>query len=75
MLSSTGIEGGAILREQNALPYEAWITANPLAKDDVNNVGAGRAAKGAFLDARSSLFRRFAPYDRTKIGYLCEMSV
>ena len=66
---------GAILREQNALPYEAWTTANPLAKDDVNNVGAGRAAKGAFLDARSSLFRRFAPYDRTKIGYLCEMSV
>ena len=37
----------AILREQNALPYEAWTMANPLAKDDVNNVGAGRAAKGA----------------------------
>ena len=40
---------GAILREQNVLPYEAWTTTNPLAKDDVNNVGAGRAAKGAFL--------------------------
>ena len=40
---------GAILRKQNALPYEAWTTTNPLAKADVNNVGAGRAAKGAFL--------------------------
>ena len=46
----------AILREQNALPYEAWITENPLAKDDVNNVGAGRAAKGA------------SPATSTKIG-------
>ena len=36
----------AILRKQNALPYESWTMANPLAKDDVNNVGAGRAAKG-----------------------------
>ena len=54
----------AILREQNALPHEAWTTADPLAKDDVNNVGVGHAAKGAFLDARSSLFRRFAPCNR-----------
>ena len=38
---------GAVLREQNALPYEAWITKKLTAKDDVNNVGAGRAAKGA----------------------------
>ena len=38
---------GAVLREQNALPYGGWITANLTAKDDVNNVGAGRAAKGA----------------------------
>ena len=45
---------GAILREQNALPYEAWTTANPLAKNDVNNVGAGRAAKGA-IPGRSFL--------------------
>ena len=43
---------GAILREQNALPYEAWTMANPLAKDDVNNVGAGRAAKGAIPVSR-----------------------
>ncbi|MBO5736508.1 MAG: hypothetical protein J6S04_01750 [Clostridia bacterium] len=35
------------MREQNALLHEAWTTADPLAKDDVNNVGAGRAAKGA----------------------------
>ena len=38
---------GAVLREQNALPYEAWTTYNLTAKDDVDNVGAGRAAKGA----------------------------
>ena len=38
---------GAVLQEQNALPYEAWITKNLTAKDDVNNVGAGRTAKGA----------------------------
>ena len=50
------------MREQNALPYEAWTTTNPLAKDDVNNVGAGRAAKGAI------------PVDRTKIGHLCEIN-
>ena len=38
---------GAVLREQNALPYETWIMKNLTAKDDVDNVGAGRAAKGA----------------------------
>ena len=37
---------GAVLREQNALPYDAWIMKNLTAKDDVDNVGAGRAAKG-----------------------------
>ena len=36
----------SLLREQNALPYEAWIMKNLTAKDDVDNVGAGRAAKG-----------------------------
>ena len=47
----TGIEEdsrvGAVLREQNALPCGSWITVSPTAKDDVDNVGAGRAAKGA----------------------------
>ena len=38
---------GAVLREQNALPCGRWITVSPTAKDDVDNVGAGRAAKGA----------------------------
>ena len=38
---------GAVLREQNALPYENRITKSLLAKDDVDNVGAGRAAKDA----------------------------
>ena len=42
-----GFEGGAVLREQSALPCEGWITACMKAKDDVDNVGAGRAAKGA----------------------------
>ena len=36
----------AVLQEQNALPYETWIMENLTAKDDVGNVGAGRAAKG-----------------------------
>ena len=38
---------GAVLREQNALPCGGWITVKLTAKDDVDNVGAGRAAKGA----------------------------
>ena len=46
----TGIEEdsrvGAVLREQNALPCGSWITVSLTAKDDVDNVGAGRAAKG-----------------------------
>ena len=37
---------GAVLREQNALPYGIRTTINLTAKDDVDNVGAGRAAKG-----------------------------
>ena len=37
---------GAVLRERNALPCETRTTLNSSAKDDVNNVGAGRAAKG-----------------------------
>ena len=54
---------GAVLREQNALPYEAWIMKNLTAKDDVDNVGAGRDAKGANPGrSAGSLFRRFAPY-------------
>ena len=58
---------GAVLREQNALPYEAWIMKNLTAKDDVDNVGAGRAAKGTIpvfnyiqLTLRfTALFRHF----------------
>ena len=37
---------GAILREQNALPCATWSLHYLMAKDDVDNVGAGRAAKG-----------------------------
>ena len=54
---------GAVLREQNALPYDTRKLSCLMAKDDVDNVGAGRAAKGAI------------PVDRTKMRYLCEMSV
>ena len=45
---------GAVLREQNALPCKIGIRINLMAKTDVDNVGAGRAAKGAL------------PVDRTK---------
>ena len=37
---------GAVLREQNALPCGAMVKCCLKAKDDVDNVGAGRAAKG-----------------------------
>ena len=33
----------------SALPYGGWITVSLTAKDDIDNVGAGRAAKGATL--------------------------
>ena len=38
---------GAVFREKNALPYETLTIRSPMAKADVNNIGAGRAAKGA----------------------------
>ena len=44
---------GAVLREQNALPYENWIMVGLTAMPDVDNVGAGRAAKGANLVIRT----------------------
>ena len=50
---------GAVLREQNALPYEYLKICSPLAKDDVNNVGAGRAAKGE---------NHFAPANYTRFS-------
>ena len=45
----TRVEGGAVLREQNALPYEAWIMKISTAKAAIENCRAGRAAKGATL--------------------------
>ena len=41
-----GFEGGSRFAEANALPYATCIKLDLTAKDDVNNVGAGRAAKG-----------------------------
>ena len=38
---------GAVLREQNALRADVELCERWNAKDDVDNVGAGRAAKGA----------------------------
>ena len=52
---------GAVLREQNALPYGRWVQTCLTAKDDVDNVGAGRAAKGETLGKakeNASIFRR-----------------
>ena len=37
---------GAVLREQNALPRDICTANYSMAKPDVSNVGAGRAAKG-----------------------------
>ena len=38
---------GAVLREQNALPYDTWGTDSLTAKSAIDNCRAGRAAKGA----------------------------
>jgi hypothetical protein len=38
---------GAVLREQNALPYESSVTNCWLAKDAIDNGGAGRSAQRA----------------------------
>jgi hypothetical protein len=43
----TGFEGGAVLREQNALPKSSRNTINIMAKAAIDNCRAGRAAKGA----------------------------
>ena len=37
---------GAVLREQNALPYDNWFRKNSSAKSAIDNRRAGRAAKG-----------------------------
>ena len=42
---------GAVLREQNALPYGSWIMTNLLVKAAINNCRAGRAAKWKILCA------------------------
>ena len=38
----------------SALPYGGWITVSLTAKDDIDNVGAGRAAKGETLGLTQS---------------------
>ena len=38
---------GAVLREQNALPYVTWELTILTAKAAIDNCRAGRAAKGA----------------------------
>ena len=38
---------GAVLQEQNALPYENLTMQKLLAKSAIDNCRAGRAAKGA----------------------------
>ena len=60
---------GAVLREQNALPCESCATNYWLAKDAIDNGGAGRAAKGAIPGrslARYSVATLLTP--TTKIG-------
>ena len=54
------------MREQNALPYGAWITENLTAKDDVDNVGAGRAAKGA---NPSSCAKKLTSFDKKLVNF------
>ena len=55
----SGSRVGAVLREQNALPDKGCITKKKTAKDDVDNVGAGRDAKSANHFA-SAIYARFS---------------
>ena len=57
---------GAVLREQNALPYGGWITVKLTAKDDVDNVGAGRAAKG---ENPSSCAKKSTSFDKKLVDF------
>ena len=58
----------AVLHEQNALPCGGRETSWLTAKDDIDNVGAGRAATGAFLST--------APEKGHRIGNnLCPFSI
>ena len=71
---------GAVLREQNALPYGGWITVKLTAKDDVDNVGAGRAAKGENPSAcakKSTSFDKFLVdfYSSQKAWYVIAAGV
>ena len=56
---------GAVLREQNALPRDICTANYSMAKPDVSNVGAGRAAKGAFLSTapKSPISTKIATID------------
>ena len=42
-----GLEGGSRFARAKRFALRSSKPSNPLAKDDVDNVGAGRAAKGA----------------------------
>ena len=56
----TRVEGGAVLREQNALPYKLGLPFACQAKVAIDNCRAGRAAKGATLGKakeNASIFR------------------
>ena len=50
---------GAVLREQNALPYGSWVMINLTAKAAIDNCRAGRAAKGANPVIRTSKSTNF----------------
>ena len=58
---------GAVLREQNALPYGSWIMTNLTAKAAIDNCRAGRAAKSANPVIRiinfNSTDKKFANHD------------
>ena len=69
-----GFEGGAVLREQNALPYEAWIIISLMAKSAIDNCRAGRAAKGANPVVRTSKSTNFDK-DLSIFSYLYKLLI
>ena len=55
--------------EQNALPYGRRTTREWTAKDDVDNVGAGRAAKGAIPTTSTNEMTPSGVFFRGKLSF------
>ena len=62
---------GAVLREQNALPYKSRVSINSTAKDAIENGGAERATKGATITCDRGT--EFANWREIESALNCQM--